>query len=435
MTTKEREDGISTDGTFKFGVASMQGWRLRMEDAHLALPDFDTERRNGLFGVFDGHGGAAVAQVVAQRLPGLLLKNRSYKAGRYSDALSETFFRMDRVLDSARVRKEIIHKQSQYPASEDEDQESDEEENEEWKALFELFNNDDGESEDQLSDEEDQLSSSDLWLSGSGPDSQGTTAVVALICTKTQEVFVANAGDSRCALIRGDKAKNLSRDHKPMLRSEMRRIKQAGGFVAMPEDGGRVDGNLSLSRALGDFAYKKDETLSASEQKITCKPEVQYHKLEPSDHFIMFGCDGIWEKATSQQVATFLLPHCLPSCRALSKACAKFLDANLAKSPMAEGGHGCDNMTLMLVDLRKRSGAQFEVQTPNSYERERRCAKRTARHARINSPMSPSRRRLLVLKLVSVLACRHHPKSSRLRKIGKGSKPRGSGKVLKTARK
>lgn len=209
MTTKEREDGISADGSFKFGVASMQGWRLRMEDAHLALPDFDTKRGNGLFGVFDGHGGAAVAQVVAQRLPRLLLRNRSYKAGRYSDALSETFFRMDRVLDSARVRKEIIDKHAQFPASEDEDQETDEEEDEEWKALFELFNNEDGESEDQISDEEDQLSSSDLWLSGSGPDSQGTTAVVALICTKTQEVFVANAGDSRCALIRSGTAKKF----------------------------------------------------------------------------------------------------------------------------------------------------------------------------------------------------------------------------------
>merc|ERR1712137_1100079 len=139
------------------------------------------------------------------------------------------------------------------------------------------------------------------------------------------------------------------------------------------------------------------------------------------------------EKATSQQVATFLLPHCPPSCQALSKACAKFLDVNLAKSPMADGGHGCDNMTLMLVDLRNRSGAQFEVQTPNSCEREHSYARKTSRHARINSPMSPSRRRLL--KLVSALACRHHPKPSRPRKIGKGGKPMVSGKVLKIARK
>ena len=28
----------------------------------MALPDFDTERELALFGVFDGHGGAAVQQ-------------------------------------------------------------------------------------------------------------------------------------------------------------------------------------------------------------------------------------------------------------------------------------------------------------------------------------------------------------------------------------
>ena len=36
---------------------------------HLALPDFDLERNFGLFGVFDGHGGSAVAELAAERLP------------------------------------------------------------------------------------------------------------------------------------------------------------------------------------------------------------------------------------------------------------------------------------------------------------------------------------------------------------------------------
>jgi serine/threonine protein phosphatase PrpC len=32
------------------------GWRLSMEDAHIAIPDY-TDKKFGLFAVFDGHGG------------------------------------------------------------------------------------------------------------------------------------------------------------------------------------------------------------------------------------------------------------------------------------------------------------------------------------------------------------------------------------------
>lgn len=42
------------------GLFAMLGSREEMEDAHLALPDFDPERGLSLFGVFDGHGGGPV---------------------------------------------------------------------------------------------------------------------------------------------------------------------------------------------------------------------------------------------------------------------------------------------------------------------------------------------------------------------------------------
>ena len=36
---------------------------------------------------------------------------------------------------------------------------------------------------------------------------------------------------------------------------------------------GRVDGNLNLSRCIGDFEYKKDKKLSQEEQKIIAVPD------------------------------------------------------------------------------------------------------------------------------------------------------------------
>lgn len=61
---------------------------------------------------------------------------------------------------------------------------------------------------------------------------------------------MANAGDSRgvgCTKAKGTLA--LSYDHKPENKEEQLRIEAAGGFV----EANRVNGNLALSRALGDF--------------------------------------------------------------------------------------------------------------------------------------------------------------------------------------
>jgi protein phosphatase 1G len=65
-----------------------------------------------------------------------------------------------------------------------------------------------------------------------------------------QNIYVANAGDSRAVLCRGGKAIDLSEDHKPEIDREQTRIKKAGGSVTAE---GRVNGGLNLSRAIGKF--------------------------------------------------------------------------------------------------------------------------------------------------------------------------------------
>lgn len=87
----------------------------------------------------------------------------------------------------------------------------------------------------------------------------GCTANVALLVGKT--LYVANAGDSRSFLNRGGKNFDMSKDHKPDDELEKKRIERAGGFVS----DGRVNGNLSLSRALGDLEYKKDNKFRPEE--------------------------------------------------------------------------------------------------------------------------------------------------------------------------
>jgi len=373
-TSIHRDTGVGRTGLCTFGVASMQGWRLRMEDAHLALPDFDVRRQLSLFGVFDGHGGAAVAQVVSERLPGVLRKQEAYRAGRYAEALRSTFLELDKLLDSPEVRKEIVQRMTDSPpSSAEEEEESDEEEGADEEGEEEMMDSDDeGEEEELDADDEDLaavggpiangesfMNSYSKWVNGEGPDCMGTTAVVALVRSgPNAEIFVANAGDSRCILATESRVAALSHDHKPTLKVERARIRAAGGFVS---NEGRVDGNLNLSRALGDFAYKNNDKLPKTKQKISCEPEVSHRRLLAGDRYLILGCDGIWEKASSQVVADFLTPRLVTASPSKTKgkkqslltdACGAFLRGNLAKSPMADQGLGCDNMTLMAVDLR-----------------------------------------------------------------------------------
>lgn len=79
----------------------------------------------------------------------------------------------------------------------------------------------------------------------------GCTAVVAVVLG--QDLYVANAGDSRCVLCHGNITMKLTVDHKPTNPGEEKRIVDAGGFVTE----GRVNGCLNLSRAIGDMNYKQ----------------------------------------------------------------------------------------------------------------------------------------------------------------------------------
>ena len=83
----------------------------------------------------------------------------------------------------------------------------------------------------------------------------GTTAVVAVIADS--QLHVANVGDSNAVLSFADgSARALTVEHKPNLPSERARIEALdGGLVTVSQRNGiaRVQGQLAVSRALGDF--------------------------------------------------------------------------------------------------------------------------------------------------------------------------------------
>ncbi|KAH6649706.1 phosphatase 2C-domain-containing protein [Chaetomium tenue] len=180
----------------------------------------------------------------------------------------------------------------------------------------------------------------------------GCTACVGLITD--DKIYIANAGDSRSVLGVKGRAKPLSFDHKPQNEGEKARITAAGGFV----DFGRVNGNLALSRAIGDFEFKKSAELAPEQQIVTAYPDVVVHEISDDDEFLVVACDGIWDCQSSQAVIEFVRRG-VAAKQDLDKICENMMDNCLA-SNSETGGVGCDNMTMIIIGfLRGRTKEEW----------------------------------------------------------------------------
>lgn len=117
-----------------------------------------------------------------------------------------------------------------------------------------------------------------------------------------KKLYIANAGDSRCVMGVAGRTVALSFDHKPDNDEEKRRIEKAGSVILE----GRVDGNLNLSRSLGDLKYKINKNLTPEEHPVTANPDINMVDLNGDEDFIVMGCDGIWETKTNEEMVEFI---------------------------------------------------------------------------------------------------------------------------------
>ncbi|KAK8824286.1 hypothetical protein WA556_003609, partial [Blastocystis sp. ATCC 50177/Nand II] len=166
----------------------------------------------------------------------------------------------------------------------------------------------------------------------------GSTAITGFI-TPTHYV-ISNLGDSRCVLSTNHQAVALSSDHKPNNEEEKQRIIKAGGIVF----NGRVNGDLAVARAFGDFAYKQRADLPAEEQEVSCQPDVLVRERSQGDNYIVFACDGIWDVFPQPAELVAEMDRLLRSYETVEEAIKALLDECLERGSR-------DNMTLMLVLL------------------------------------------------------------------------------------
>ncbi|GAV78309.1 PP2C domain-containing protein [Cephalotus follicularis] len=297
----------------KFGYASVCGRREDMEDSVALYPSFikesDTVTEFHYFGVYDGHGCSHVATRCKERLHELV-REEFGREKEWKSAIERSFMRMD---------KEVI-----------------------------------------ATNEEVVGANCRCELQTPECDAVGSTAAVAIITP--DKIIVANCGDSRAVLCRNGKAVALSTDHKPDRPDELNRIEGAGGRV-LYWDCPRVEGFLAMSRAIGDNYLKP---------YVSCEPEVTITERTADDDCLIIASDGLWDVVSNETacgVATMCLrekyhaPPCSPPENGevlmsggdggeeiSDRACS---DASLLLTKLALARHTSDNVSVVVVDLRR----------------------------------------------------------------------------------
>jgi len=129
----------------------------------------------------------------------------------------------------------------------------------------------------------------------------GATATVVYIwrIDGYRYLQAANLGDSAAYLCRGDKAVQLTVDHKASDPKEKQRMREAG--IDISDTQSRING-ISVSRSLGNHFVK--------EQNIGMSAEPFVHeciKIESTDMFVVIASDGLWDIVSGQRAVEIVL--------------------------------------------------------------------------------------------------------------------------------
>lgn len=292
-----------------------------MEDAVSILPSFCSRKRQKInhsedlhfYGVFDGHGCSHVATKCKERMHAI-------------------------------IKEEIESREA-----------------DEWdKTMIESFNRMDREVGERVANAAAAISPSSCRCELRTPqcDAVGSTAVVAVVTP--EKIVVSNCGDSRAVLCRNGVAIPLSSDHKPDRPDELTRIEEAGGRVIY-WDGARVLGMLAMSRAIGDNYLKP---------YVIPDPEVTITDRSSDDECLILASDGLWD-VVPNETAVSVARMCLNAAEkppspprspggndtivsaggeSSDKACS---DASILLTKLALARHSCDNVSVVVIDLRR----------------------------------------------------------------------------------
>mmetsp|Transcript_9535 Transcript_9535/g.23136 ORF Transcript_9535/g.23136 Transcript_9535/m.23136 type:complete len:531 (-) Transcript_9535:143-1735(-) len=165
-----------------------------------------------------------------------------------------------------------------------------------------------------------------------------------------RRIVCANAGDSRAIVVRRDgTVVRLSRDHKPGMPDETRRISELGGRVIY-WGRWRVEGLLAVSRSVGDASLKP---------YVTAEPEVCEYDIGKDDWFLVLSSDGVWDVMDNEEAAHVVIASsCVMEEGQLKIDTNRFKWAARNLCDHAKSCGSTDNFSCVVVDLKSCGNPQ-----------------------------------------------------------------------------
>uniref|UniRef100_A0A182Q4I1 PPM-type phosphatase domain-containing protein n=1 Tax=Anopheles farauti TaxID=69004 RepID=A0A182Q4I1_9DIPT len=223
----------------------MKHRRRRMEDRHVCLPDFnklfctkDTEP-TAFYGVYDGHGGQEASSFAASHLHYYIAQSEYYPHD-MEKAFREAFLKTDELF------------------------------------LIKCKNH--------------HLNS-------------GTTAVACVHHLASKRIDLAWVGDSQAMLVKRTAGEHVYKQlvhptHVGANVDEQERIRVEGGCVISWGGLYRVNGQLAITRAIGNANYKPF---------VTANPAVSLNQCTEDDLLLILGSDGLWDSFSEYLISMFVL--------------------------------------------------------------------------------------------------------------------------------
>ncbi|ETV99846.1 hypothetical protein, variant [Aphanomyces invadans] len=307
----------ATHGTSTFGYTSLVGKRPTLEDMICVHPDFSPHQ--SVYALFDGHAGVHAAKYAMTHLPTKLQAHAEFDTPNWRQACTDIFREIDA------------------------------------ECLV------------------DPLAAV-----------SGTTASVVIV--RGSKLLTANIGDSRAVMSVCGQAHDIMGVQHPGRADERLRIEKAGGWVVEEQELHmnklhgmdlndplieqkanrvvqwmqiyRVNGELAVSRAIGDIDYKRpnecltwfyphDHPRTAfTDSLVIVDPEFAEYEITPESEFFVLACDGLWDTITSQEAVTHVREKLLQN--------LSLQDVSYSLADLAIRSGSLDNVSVVVTLLKDR---------------------------------------------------------------------------------
>jgi len=280
-------------------------YRKKMEDRILTAPEFDSNKWNALFAIFDGHSGYKAAEFCKNNLLSNIKRYQSQYLKDPSSILRQSMKDLDS--DFLRLAKENGH-------------------------------------------------------------TDGTTCLTALILQG--KLYLSNIGDSSAFIIKRNQSAQVTVDHTPQRQDEFKRIEKLGGVILPVGRSLRVEGVLSVSRAIGDIKYKKF---------ITSDPDISEFQLSEDDEFLLLASDGVAKMLETARLHETIFNN--KDKKSVEQICTDFIQE-------AERKGTRDNMSLIVVNLRHfKESFDFHINSLKSTLNKLKTESRSSRQGKGDSKL------------------------------------------------